>query len=79
MLYNSGDNWAVLACGSTGYINYRHQADIFHVYHTLLKNGFSKNGIQTYKCKNCGKRFDDLIRKDESYTLANHTKSEREF
>ena len=45
MLYNSGDNWAVLACGSTGYINYRHQADIFHVYHTLLKNGFSKDHI----------------------------------
>ena len=45
ILYNSGDNWAVLACGSTGYINYRHQADIFHVYHTLLKNGFSKDHI----------------------------------
>ena len=45
MLYNSGDNWAVLACGSTGYINYRHQADIFHVYHTLLKNGFLKDHI----------------------------------
>ena len=43
--YNSGDNWAVLACGSTGYINYRHQADIFHVYHTLINRGFSKNHI----------------------------------
>ena len=44
-IYNSGNNWAILACGSTGYINYRHQADIFQVYHTLLRNGFSKNHI----------------------------------
>lgn len=26
----------------------------------IVKNGFSKTGIQTYKCKNCGRRFDDL-------------------
>jgi len=44
-IYNSGNNWAVLACGSTGYINYRHEADIFQAYHTLLKNGFSKDHI----------------------------------
>ena len=45
IIYNSGENWAVLACGSTGYINYRHQADIFQVYHTLINNGFSKDHI----------------------------------
>ena len=44
-IYNSGENWAILACGSTGYINYRHQADVFHVYQTLLKRGFSKNHL----------------------------------
>lgn len=33
------------------------------------------NNIQSSNSK----RFDDLIRKDESYNLANHTKSEREF
>ena len=26
----------------------------------VWKNGLSKNKIQTYKCKNCNKRFDDL-------------------
>ena len=44
-IYNSGENWAILACGSTGYINYRHQADVFHVYQTLIQRGFSKNHI----------------------------------
>ena len=44
-LYNQGDNWAVLACGSTGYNNYRHQADVFHLYQSLIKRGFSKNHI----------------------------------
>ena len=44
-LYNQGDNWAVLACGSTGYNNYRHQADVFHLYQSLIKRGFSINHI----------------------------------
>ena len=44
-MYNSGENWAILACGSTGYLNYRHQADVFHVYQSLIKRGFSKNHI----------------------------------
>lgn len=26
----------------------------------IVKNGHTKTGIQTYKCKNCGKRFNDL-------------------
>ena len=45
LTYNEGDNWAVLACGSTGYLNYRHQADIYHVYHTLLNRGFTQSHI----------------------------------
>ena len=44
-IYNSGENWAVLACGSSGYMNYRHQADIFHIYHTLINRGFTKEHI----------------------------------
>ena len=44
-MYNSGKNWAILACGSSGYANYRHQADVFHVYQSLIKRGFSKNQI----------------------------------
>ena len=43
--YNSGENWAILACGSSGYLNYRHQADVFHVYQSLIKRGFSKEHI----------------------------------
>ena len=52
-IYNSGENWAVLACGSSGYINYRHQADIFHVYHTLINRGFLKEHIILFA-------FDDI-------------------
>ena len=44
-MYNNGENWAILACGSKGYTNYRHQADVFHVYQSLIKRGFSKNHI----------------------------------
>ena len=44
-IFNSGENWAILACGSSGYANYRHQADVFHVYQSLIKRGFSKNHI----------------------------------
>ena len=52
-IYNSGENWAVLACGSSGYMNYRHQADIFHVYHTLINRGFTKEHIILFA-------FDDI-------------------
>ena len=44
-IYNEGENWAILACGSNGYVNYRHQADVFHVYQSLIKRGFSKDHI----------------------------------
>ena len=27
---------------------------------SIVKNGHTKNGIQTYKCKECSKRFNDL-------------------
>jgi legumain len=39
--------WAVLVAGSNTYENYRHQADVFHAYQTLTKNGFDKNKIIT--------------------------------
>ena len=48
-MYNEGDNWAILACGSSGYINYRHQADVFHVYQSLIKRGFSKKPVKMTK------------------------------
>uniref|UniRef100_A0AC34Q0F0 Legumain n=1 Tax=Panagrolaimus sp. JU765 TaxID=591449 RepID=A0AC34Q0F0_9BILA len=31
--------WAVLIAGSNGWYNYRHQADVSHSYHLLLKHG----------------------------------------
>ena len=38
-------NKAVLICGSEGWYNYRHQADILNVYQHLKKNGFSDEDI----------------------------------
>jgi glycosylphosphatidylinositol transamidase (GPIT) subunit GPI8 len=29
-------HWALLAAGSAGWFNYRHQADVFHAYQVLL-------------------------------------------
>ncbi len=40
-----GKNYAVLVAGSNNYINYRHQADVFHLYHILLEKGFEKENI----------------------------------
>ena len=36
---------AVLICGSEGWYNYRHQADILYVYNNLKKNGFTDDDI----------------------------------
>lgn len=33
------ENWAVLVAGSSGYWNYRHQADLCHAYKALIKHG----------------------------------------
>ena len=38
-------NKAVLICGSEGWYNYRHQADLLYVYHTLKENHYSDNEI----------------------------------
>ena len=50
---------AVLVCGSEGWYNYRHQADILYVYNNLKKNSFSDDDII-------------LIMRDD---IANHTKN----
>lgn len=39
------ENWAVLVAGSKGYINYRHQSDIYHAYKILIENGFDPEKI----------------------------------
>jgi legumain len=38
---------AVLVAGSSGYWNYRHQADIAHAYQLLIKNGMAPENIVT--------------------------------
>ncbi|GMH22761.1 hypothetical protein Nepgr_024604 [Nepenthes gracilis] len=34
-----GTRWAVLVAGSSGYGNYRHQADVCHAYQILKRGG----------------------------------------
>eukprot|EP00210_Caulerpa_lentillifera_P002416 g2316.t1 len=41
----NGYNTAILVAGSNGYENYRHQADICHVYHMLKKKGMTDDDI----------------------------------
>ena len=40
-------NWAVLICGSKGYDNYRHHADIAHAYQILKTGGLDPDHIIT--------------------------------
>lgn len=39
------DKWAVLISGSKGWYNYRHQADVLHIYSILKENGFDDDHI----------------------------------
>ncbi|XP_052210190.1 vacuolar-processing enzyme [Diospyros lotus] len=40
-----GTRWAVLIAGSSGYWNYRHQADVCHAYQLLKKGGLKDENI----------------------------------
>ncbi|GAB4854406.1 hypothetical protein Ancab_022992 [Ancistrocladus abbreviatus] len=40
-----GTKWAVLVSGSTGYENYRHQANVCHAYQILKKGGLKEENI----------------------------------
>jgi hypothetical protein len=42
---NSTNYKAVLIAGSNGWMNYRHQADVFHAYSELIANGISPKDI----------------------------------
>ena len=44
----SCDNYAILVAGSNTYINYRHQADVFHHYQILIDRGFKPENIITF-------------------------------
>lgn len=38
-------HWALLVAGSSGWFNYRHQADVFHAYQVLLAGGYHRDHI----------------------------------
>lgn len=44
---SEGDIWALLVAGSSGYGNYRHQADVAHAYHVLRRGGVPAERIVT--------------------------------
>uniref|UniRef100_A0A7N0ZTJ2 Legumain prodomain domain-containing protein n=1 Tax=Kalanchoe fedtschenkoi TaxID=63787 RepID=A0A7N0ZTJ2_KALFE len=44
----SGTRWAVLVAGSSGYGNYRHQADVCHAYQILKKGGLKDDNIVVF-------------------------------
>ncbi|KAF0682664.1 Aste57867_25223 [Aphanomyces stellatus] len=41
----SADHWAVIVAGSTGYWNYRHQADACHAYQVVRRHGIPASNI----------------------------------
>ncbi|KAH7445918.1 hypothetical protein KP509_01G028600 [Ceratopteris richardii] len=43
-----GTRWALLIAGSSGYGNYRHQADVCHAYHVLHKGGLKDENIVVF-------------------------------
>ena len=42
---NLTDRWAVLVCGSTGWQNYRHSADVLGVYRMMKRSGYDDDHI----------------------------------
>ncbi|XP_062074079.1 vacuolar-processing enzyme [Humulus lupulus] len=44
----TGTRWAILVAGSSGYGNYRHQADVCHAYQLLRKGGLKEENIVVF-------------------------------
>ena len=42
------DHFAVLVAGSSGWWNYRHQADVHHAYNIMIKNGIPAENIVVF-------------------------------
>jgi len=55
----SAENWAVLVAGSSGYGNYRHQADICHAYQIVRKNGIPEDNIITMAYDDIANNFEN--------------------
>ncbi|XP_024031870.1 vacuolar-processing enzyme alpha-isozyme [Morus notabilis] len=45
---NGGTRWAVLVAGSSGWMNYRHQANVCHAYQILKKAGLKDENIVVF-------------------------------
>ncbi len=54
-------NYAVLVAGSNGYINYRHQADVYHAYHVLLNNGMPAENIIVFAYDDIANNYENPI------------------
>ncbi|CAN6441541.1 unnamed protein product [Victoria cruziana] len=67
-----GTRWAVLIAGSSGYWNYRHQADVCHAYQTMIKGGLKEENIVVFM-------YDDIAYNEENPrpgTIINHPQGE---
>jgi legumain len=54
-----GTRWAVLVAGSSGYWNYRHQADVCHAYQIMKKGGLKDENIIVFM-------YDDIASNEEN-------------
>ncbi|KAL3633519.1 hypothetical protein CASFOL_022281 [Castilleja foliolosa] len=54
-----GTRWAILLAGSTGYWNYRHQADVCHAYQVLKRGGLKDENIVVFM-------YDDIANNEEN-------------
>lgn len=52
-----GTRWAILVAGSSGYGNYRHQADVCHAYQLLMKGGLKEENIVVFM-------YDDIAKNE---------------
>ncbi|KAJ7551267.1 hypothetical protein O6H91_06G007400 [Diphasiastrum complanatum] len=55
----SGTKWAVLIAGSSGYGNYRHQADVCHAYQLLRKGGLKEENIVVFMYDDIANSFEN--------------------
>jgi len=46
--FSNAAHYAILVAGSNGYYNYRHQADVFHAFQSLVGYGYNPENIITF-------------------------------
>ncbi|KAL5213920.1 hypothetical protein ABZP36_003072 [Zizania latifolia] len=67
-----GTRWALLVAGSSGYGNYRHQADVCHAYQILRKGGVKEENIVVFMSDDIAKN----ILNPRPGIIINHPKGE---